>query len=127
MTPRFTHIKTAATGVLPIERASKTDMLSVLAMYQQLYSNTNHLLICVVYSTLQIFYWGVRFSGFSAHERAHSHNGSDRESTYLGQNLGILLGGFFCTNYAQPAQMVPKMRTNLLHYFIILYLTTSQW
>ena len=33
----FFHSKTAATRPLPIERASKTDLLSILALYQQYY------------------------------------------------------------------------------------------
>ena len=41
LTLRFIHNKTAASGPLPIERALKTDVLSILAAYQQLYSNTN--------------------------------------------------------------------------------------
>ena len=35
--PRFKHSKTAATGPLPIERAFKTDVVSILAVYQQLF------------------------------------------------------------------------------------------
>ena len=40
-TPRFIHRSTAAIGSLPIERASKTDTLTTLAVYQHQYSNTN--------------------------------------------------------------------------------------
>ena len=39
--PRFIHRSTAAIGLLPIERASKTDPLTILAVYQHQYSNTN--------------------------------------------------------------------------------------
>ena len=35
---RFIHSKTAATGPLPIERASKTELVSILSVYQ---SNSN--------------------------------------------------------------------------------------
>ena len=38
---RFIHSKIAATRPLPIERAYKTELMAVLAVYQQQYSNTN--------------------------------------------------------------------------------------
>ena len=41
VTSRFTRSKTAATKPLPIEKALKTDMMTILAVYQQWYSNTN--------------------------------------------------------------------------------------
>ena len=38
---RFMHSKTAATGPLPIERALKSDLVTILVACQVLYSNTN--------------------------------------------------------------------------------------
>ena len=38
MSSRFTYSNTAATRPLPIERALKTDILSILAVYQQQHS-----------------------------------------------------------------------------------------
>ena len=38
---RFKHSNTAATRPLPIERAIKSDLVTILAVYQQHYSNTN--------------------------------------------------------------------------------------
>ena len=37
----YTHSKTAAMRLLPIEQALKTDLGSILALYHLLYSNTN--------------------------------------------------------------------------------------
>ena len=37
----FIHNKTAASKLLPIERALKTDILTILVVYQLHYSNTN--------------------------------------------------------------------------------------
>ena len=37
---RFMHSKTAATRPLPIERASKYDLMAILTAYQVLYSNS---------------------------------------------------------------------------------------
>ena len=39
MSSHFIHSKTAATSQLPIERELKTDLVSVLAVYQLQYSN----------------------------------------------------------------------------------------
>ena len=41
MSPVSQESKTAATRPAPTERALKTDLLSILAGYQQHYSNTN--------------------------------------------------------------------------------------
>ena len=41
LTSHLIHSKTAATRSLPIERALKTDILTILAVYQSNYSNTN--------------------------------------------------------------------------------------
>ena len=40
-TSRFTHSSPAATGALLIERASKTDLVTIMSVYRQHYSNTN--------------------------------------------------------------------------------------
>ena len=42
LTLRFIHNKIAASGPLPIERALKSDVLSILVAYQQLYSNNEN-------------------------------------------------------------------------------------
>ena len=39
--PRLIHSKTAATRPLPIEKALKTDILTILAVYHMQYTNTN--------------------------------------------------------------------------------------
>ena len=39
--PRLIHRRTATTRPLPIERALKTDLVTILAVYQLYYSNTN--------------------------------------------------------------------------------------
>ena len=39
--PRFTHRATAATKLPPIERALKTDLMTILVVNQHHYSNTN--------------------------------------------------------------------------------------
>ena len=41
MSTRFLHSKTATTRPLSIERASKTDLVTILVVYQQQYYNTN--------------------------------------------------------------------------------------
>ena len=57
LTLRFIHNKTAASGPLPIERALKTDVLSILAAYQQLYSNTINKKMPTPTNTSNFFYW----------------------------------------------------------------------
>ena len=39
ISPRFKHIKTAVSGPLPIERALKSDILTILVVYQLSMSN----------------------------------------------------------------------------------------
>ena len=39
---RFIRSKSAATGTTPIERASKTDLMRILAVYQHKHSDTNN-------------------------------------------------------------------------------------
>ena len=49
--PRFIHIKTAAMGPPPIERTLKTDLESVLMVYNQYY-NTTSTFDCARYSLI---------------------------------------------------------------------------
>ena len=46
---RFIRSKSAAMGTIPIERASKTDLMRILAVYQHKHSDTNNnigIIIC---------------------------------------------------------------------------------
>ena len=52
---RFMHSKTAAQRPLPIERASKSDLVAILAVYQHQYSNTNSTMTLSIISTKSDF------------------------------------------------------------------------
>ena len=69
ISPRFIHNQTAAMKLPPIERALKTVILSVLAVYQQYYSITNQWRadnLCITYLMIAF--------GFSAHVRTNTND-----------------------------------------------------
>lgn len=50
------HRITAATRPVPIERALKSDLIRILSAYQQLYSNTNQLVVHAFLARSSLFF-----------------------------------------------------------------------